>query len=159
MTVVCSAVAIVFVAGAPSAPATVASQAARCPSGARSAITNAYFSVFSRSQPTPTDTRVAALADGDDPALRSALAEWLADPTDNSSTVTVRHIRCPSRTRATMDLELQLASTPLPKVLPRGIAVREDGVWKVARSTFCTRLATSNPDFAAPGNACAQAAR
>jgi hypothetical protein len=105
------------------------------------------------------DARLAALADGNDPALRATLTEWLADPTDNSSTVTVTHIRCPTRTRAALRTELQLSATPLAEVLPRGRAVLQDGVWKVARSTFCARLTLSNPDFASPGSACAGAAR
>jgi hypothetical protein len=39
-------------------------------------------------------------------------------------------------------------------LLPRGKAVLQNGVWKVARSTFCARVIVENPDLASRG-ACA----
>ena len=95
------------------------------------------------------------LANGTDPALRQVLDTWLADPSDNSTTVSVSDIRCTSGSRAVLDADLLLASVPLLDVMPVGRAVLQAGVWKVARSTFCARVAISDPDFASRG-ACAR---
>ena len=114
-------------------------------------ITGAYYSVFSRNQPVDRDERAAALTGRSDSALHQILDSWLADPADNSTTVSVTDIECTSRTRATLDADLFLASTPLPDVLPLGKAVRQGGVWKVARSTFCARLTVSDPSLASRG--------
>jgi hypothetical protein len=149
-------VATVLVAGVFVTPATAASGNRRCPSGARSAITNAYYTLFSRNQSTATaDERAEVLADGSDPALRQLLDTWLADPADNSTTVSVSDIRCTSNSRARLDADLLLASTPLLDVMPVGKAVRRAGAWKVARSTFCARLTISDPSLASRG-ACAR---
>lgn len=156
LTAVLGLVAIVMVAGVFVTPATAAPRSRRCPSGARSDITDAYYLLFSRNQATATnDERAAVLAGGSDPALRQALDTWLSDPADNATTVSVSDIRCPSRSRATVDADLLLASTPLLDVLPQGKAVRQAGVWKVARSTFCARLTISDPSLASRG-ACAR---
>jgi hypothetical protein len=144
------------VAGALCVPATAASARTSCPKGARSQITEAFFTVFSRSDPTPSDVdaRAARVADGEEPALRSILASWLQDPIGKQSTVTVDQVRCSKSDRATAQLELVLAGNPFHDVLPLGRAVRQDGVWKVAKSTFCARMILENPTFASRG-ACA----
>ena len=139
----------------PPAPATAASPT-KCPRGARSQITDAFFTVFSRNDPTATDVdvRAARLAGSADPGLRAILESWLHDPAGKNSTNTVKHIRCTRADRAVMDVELVLASTPLPEVLPKGTAVRQQGVWKVSKSTFCARMILENPTLATRG-ACA----
>ena len=151
-----AAVAVVtfgLVAGAPCAPATAASSLTSCPKGARAQITEAFFTVFSRNDPTAddVDARAARVADGESPALRSILATWLRDPGGKQSTITVDQIRCTRSNRATAELELVLAGNPFHDVLPLGRAVRQDGTWKVARSTFCARMILENPALATSG--------
>ena len=109
--------------------------------------------MFSRSDPTATDTdaRAARLADGGDPALRSLLQAWLLDPTGRESTATVARVRCTRADRAVVKLDLVLAGNPFHDVLPLGKAVHQDGVWKVAKSTFCARMILENPALATSG--------
>jgi hypothetical protein len=153
LTAVLAVVTLGLVAGAPCAPATAASAVKSCPSGATGQITEAFFTVFSRSDPTAADAdaRAARLADGGDPALRSVLQAWLLDPAGRESTATVGRVRCTRADRAVVKLDLVLAGTPFHDVLPLGKAVRQDGVWKVAKSTFCARMILENPALATTG--------
>ena len=153
LTAALAVVILGLVAGAPCAPVTAASALRSCPTGARAQITDAFFTVFSRSDPTATDvsTRLARVAGGDEPGLRSILATWLQQPDGKQSTVTVDQVRCTRANRATADLELVLAGTPFHNVLPVGKAVRQDGVWKVAKATFCARMILENPALATTG--------
>jgi len=153
LTTALAVVALGLVAGAPCAPATAASAIKSCPSGAKAQITDAFFTVFSRSDPTPTDAdaRAARIADGSDPALRSVLQSWLLDPTGRESTATVDRVRCTRADRAVVKVDLVLAGNPFHDVLPLGRAVRQDGVWKVAKSTFCARMILENPALATTG--------
>jgi hypothetical protein len=157
LTAALAVVAAGLVAGAPSAPATAASAPRSCPPGTKSQITDAFFTVFSRNDPNGAnvDTRAARLAGSDDPGLRTILETWLADPTGRNSTDTVSHIRCIRADRAVMDVDLVLAAITLPEVLPKGTAVRQQGVWKVSTSTFCARMILENPALATRG-ACAR---
>jgi hypothetical protein len=109
--------------------------------------------VFSRNDPTATDAdaRAARLAGSDDPGVRAILESWLLDPTGRNATDTVSHIRCTRADRAVMNVELVLASIPLPEVLPKGTAVRQQGVWKVSKATFCARMILENPTLATRG--------
>jgi hypothetical protein len=156
LTAALAAVTIGLVAGAPCAPATAASALEPCPRGAKAEISGAFFTVFSRNDSTATavDARAARLAGSDDPGLRAILQSWLRDSAGRNSTDTVSHIRCTRADRAVMNVELVLASIPLPEVLPKGTAVRQQGVWKVSRSTFCARMILENPALASRG-ACA----
>ena len=65
--------------------------------------------------------------------------------------MTVDHVRCTRANRAAVKLDLVLAGNPFHEVLPIGKAVRQDGVWKVAKSTFCARLILENPTLATAG--------
>jgi hypothetical protein len=152
LTAVLAVVTLGLVAGAPCAPATATSLLA-CPKGARSQITDAFFTVFSRNDPAATDTnvRAALVADGNDPGLKSILQTWLQEPAGKQSTVTVDQVRCTGSNRAKVDLELVLAGNPFHDVLPVGRAVRQSGVWKVAKSTFCARVILENPSLATTG--------
>jgi hypothetical protein len=156
LTAALAAVTIGLVAGAPCAPATAASALKSCPSGARSEISDAFFTVFSRNDPSATDVdgRAARLAGSNDPGLRAILESWLLDPAGRNATDTVSRIRCTRPDRAVMNVELVLASIPLPEVLPKGTAVRQQGVWKVSKATFCARMILENPTLATRG-ACA----
>lgn len=154
LTVALAVVAIVLVAGAPGAPATVAS-GARCPPGTESAVITAYANVFSRATQVTADARAASLARGDDPSVRAVLDTWLASPVGASSTITVDGVRCRSRTRVVVDAALNLAGNPLPDVLAPGRAVLDGGTWKVATSTFCLRMVLENPALA-EGGTCAR---
>lgn len=142
-----------LVAGALTAPATASSSPVRCPPGARGQITEAFATVFSRTDATdtPAEQRAARVVGGDDPELRSLLERWLLDPAGRSSTVSVVNVRCQGRRRAVVDTELVLAGVPLPEVLPRGATRLEGGTWKVARRTFCARLALEDPEAARVG--------
>jgi len=142
------------VAGAPSAPATVASRSGSCPAGARDQITAAYSTVFDRGEATSADARAARLAESADPGLRSILDGWLLDTRGGNATTTVNHIRCTGARQATVAYDLILAGNKMPGVLPRGRAVLQQGVWKVAKSTFCARMILENPSLATTG-ACA----
>jgi len=142
----------VIVAGAFMAPATVASAAGkRCPAGTEDAVIAAYADVFSRATPLPADQRAASLDGADRPAVRALLDTWLASPIGASTTVTVNDVRCRSASRAGVDADLVLAGVPLPEVMPTGRAVRENGTWKVATSTFCTRMILEDPALADAG--------
>ena len=154
LTAALAVVAVGLVAGAPSAPATVASRSGSCPAGARGQITAAYSAVFDRGAATAADARAARIADSTDPGLRSILDAWLRDTRGGNATATVNHIRCTRADRAKVDYDLILAGNPLPGVLPVGRAVRQEGVWKVAKSTFCARVILENPSLATRG-ACA----
>jgi hypothetical protein len=145
------AAALVVVAGALGAPATVASAAAqgsRCPPDAESAVVQAYANLFSRAVQLTADERAASLARGDDPAVRAILDRWLATPEPSTTSIAVSGIRCPTKRTAVVHADLVLAGVPLPEVLRRGRAVREDGTWKVATSTFCRRMVLENPALA-----------
>jgi hypothetical protein len=142
------------VAGAPSAPATVASRSGSCPAGARDQITAAWNTVFDRGVTTSADERAVRLADSTDPRLRAILDAWLLDTRGGNATATVDRIRCTRANRAIVDYDLILAGNPLPGVLPLGRAVRQQGVWKVAKSTFCARVILEDPSLASVG-ACA----
>ena len=147
-----AAIVSAFVAGALGAPATVASAAGSgCPRGTLGAVQTAYADVFSRNTPLGADQRAASLDRGDEPAVRALLDGWLASRVADSTTVTALDVRCPSRNRAVVDGVLVLASEDLPDVLPPGRAVRRDGTWKVALSTFCTRLVIEDPSLADAG--------
>ena len=147
-----AAIVSVIVAGALGAPATVASAArSRCPQGALGGIQTAYADVFSRNTQLPADQRAASLDRADDPAVRALLDEWLASPVAESTTVSALSARCPDRNRAVVDGVLVLAGVNLPEVLPPGRAVRRDGTWKVALSTFCTRVVLEDPSLADAG--------
>jgi hypothetical protein len=151
-----AAIVSVFVAGALGAPATVASATnasggSGCPGRALGAIQTAYADVFSRNTQLPADQRAASLDRGDDPAVRALLDQWLASPISASSTVSALSARCPSRNRAVVDGVLVLAGVSLPEVLPPGRAVRRAGTWKVALSTFCTRMVLEDPSLADAG--------
>jgi hypothetical protein len=144
--------AIVCVAGALGAPATVASAAGpRCPRGTLDAVTTAYGNLFTRSTALTPDERAANLAGADDPALRALLDTWLATPEPSTTSLTVKGVQCPSRSQAVVDADLVLAGVPLPGVLPPSRAVRDGGTWKVARSTFCYRMVLENPALATTG--------
>ena len=159
LTAALAVAAIVFVAGALGAPATVASAAgSRCPRGTEGAVTAAYGNVFTRATALSADEWAANLAGGDDPALRAILDTWLAVPETSSTSMTVNGVECPRRNRAVVDADLILAGVPLPDVLPPGRAVRENGVWKVGMSTFCYRMVLEDPALADAG-VCARKAR
>ena len=49
------------------------------------------------------------------------------------------------------ELGVVLAGEDLPEVLPPGRARRQDGVWKVANSTFCARMVLEDPALADRG--------
>jgi hypothetical protein len=155
LTAAFAVVALGLVAGAPSAPATVASRSGSCPAGARGQITAAYSTVFDRGATTSADERATRLADSTDPALRSVLDAWLLDTRGGKATATVNRIRCTAKDRATVAYDLILAGNKMPGVLPKGRAVLQQGVWKVARSTFCARMILENPSLATTG-ACAR---
>lgn len=150
-----AALTVALVAGAVLAPATVAqgaATAARCPKGTRSGVADAYAAVFGRTLPATLDDRAGLLVGGDDPALRAVLGEWVAaGSAGGSSSVVVVTVRCPSPRRAVVDADLVLAGVPLPDVLPPGRAVRDAGLWKVSRDTFCTRMALEDPSVASSG--------
>jgi hypothetical protein len=126
-----------------------------CPEGAKPAIIDAYSKVFSRAFTLGADERAARLVHGEDPAIRQLLDAWLADPANANTNLAVRRVKCAGARRAVVETALELAGEDLPEVLPRGRAVLDGGVWKVARSTFCARLILSDPATASHG-ACAR---
>jgi hypothetical protein len=126
-----------------------------CPEGAKPAIIDAYSKVFSRAFTLGADERAARLVHGEDPAIRQLLDACLADPANANTNLAVRRVKCAGARRAVVETTLELAGEDLPEVLPRGRAVLDGGVWKVARSTFCARLILSDPATASHG-ACAR---
>jgi hypothetical protein len=110
--------------------------------------------VFDRGVTTSANERAVRIADSTDPRLRAILDAWLLDTRGGNATATVDHIRCTRANRAVVDYDLILAGNPLPGVLPVGRAVRQQGIWKVAKSTFCARVILESPSLATTG-ACA----
>lgn len=116
----------------------------------------AYSVVFSttpgQTDPvTSTPERAARVQDGTDPAMTALIARWLGAQSGPGGTVTASAVHCPGLRRATARTELQLGGTPMPKVMPRGSAVLDQGLWKVGRATFCERMRIEDPALASAG--------
>lgn len=113
------------------------------------AISDAYVKLFAAS--TPLDTSVGLLQDGE--AFRSTLLAEGKTTYAKQASVTVSKVTVTSANRATVIFSVLLNKSP---ILPNqtGYAIRENGKWKVAGTTFCGLLiAQGNPP-----SACAKAA-
>lgn len=131
--------------GASSPPAAAGSGS----SADTTAIKNAYVKLFAIS--TPLDTSVSLLQDGE--AFRSTLVTQGKTTYAKQASVTVSKVTVTSANRATVVFSVLLNNSP---VLPNqtGYAIRENGTWKVAGTTFCGLLTAQG----SPPPACATAA-
>ncbi|MEI8000677.1 MAG: hypothetical protein WCI50_04940 [Actinomycetes bacterium] len=147
-----------FVAGAlaPATNAFASSPRAACRPGSPGEITSAYAVVFGSGVSATADERAQNLQGGTDPGLRAVLDQWLGTAGVTSTIISARRVHCLGADRATVRTETQIGGNPMPGVLPRGQAVLQDGIWKVARRTFCLRMRLQNPALGSAG-ACAAA--
>lgn len=108
------------------------------------AIKTAYTELFA--EKTPLDTSVADLQDGE--AFRSTLVSQGKSSLAAQASATVSKVVVTSPNRASVTFSILINGSP---ILPNqsGYAVRENGKWKVAGTTFCGLLtAEGNPPAA-----------
>jgi ABC-type glycerol-3-phosphate transport system substrate-binding protein len=100
------------------------------------AVSDAYVKLFAAS--TPLDTSVTLLQDGE--AFRPTLVAESKTSNAQQASVTVSKVVFVSANRATVTFTLLLKNSPVLKD-QTGYAIRENGTWKVAGTTFCGLLA------------------
>lgn len=125
---------------ATSAPATSASSAASSPAGIGSGTTEAtikanWEAFFSSS--TPNSKRVQLLQNGQ--AFASAVSAFSASPLASAVSATVTSVTVTSPTQATVKYNLTAAGQSVASGAT-GVAVLENGVWKVGDASFCGLL-------------------
>jgi hypothetical protein len=121
----------------PAAKRTASSPAAEPASGpaAVAAITANWKTFFNGKAPIPV--RLGLLQDESQvAAFVYAQAKTSFGATATGSTATISSVTITSPSQATVDYEVLLLGTPLLKN-QRGIAVYEDGTWKVGIASFC----------------------
>lgn len=131
----------------PSAPATSSAPAATSPaaspsmstSAATAAITANWEAFFNAK--TPTSKRVMLLQDGSqfEPVIKSQAGSGLAA----LATAKVSHVTVTSATQATVIYDILVSGTPELKN-EKGVAVLQDGTWKVGVASFCGLLTLEN---------------
>lgn len=103
--------------------------------GAVAAITANWKTVFDGKAPIPQ--RLALAQDGDQlTAFIEKEAKTSLGQTAQGSTATISSVTLTSATQATVKYDLLLLGTPLLKN-QTGVAVYQDGVWKVGVATVC----------------------
>lgn len=124
----------------PSAPAS-SSPAGTASSGTAStaAITTNWEAFFSAK--TPVAKRVAVLQDGSE--FKSIIASQAGSTLASQASAKVTHVTVNSPTSATVTYEILLDGTPELKN-QSGMAVLEDGTWKVGVGSFCGLLVLEN---------------
>jgi hypothetical protein len=125
-----------------SAPATSASASGSTPAGsaaAVAAITTNWQAFFNAK--TPDNQRIALLQDGQQFAsvIHSQSGSGLAA----LATAKVTHVTVNSPTMATVSYEILISGTPQLKN-QTGVAVNQNGTWKVGVASFCGLLILEN---------------
>jgi hypothetical protein len=142
--------------GAASAqPASPSSAAATASSGGTSSATTqikADWQEFFRAE-TPVATRISLLQNG--PAFASILKSQASSPLAASATSTVSAVTVESPVQAKVTYSILLHGTPALKTEP-GVAVHQNGTWKVGDQSFCALLILESSGKAPA--ACANAA-
>ena len=143
--------------GAASAqPASPTSAAATASSGGTSSATTAQIKAdwqeFFRAK-TPVATRISLLQNGS--AFASILKSQASSPLAASATSTVSAVTVESPVQAKVTYSILLHGTPALKTEP-GVAVHQNGTWKVGDQSFCALLILESSGKAPA--ACANAA-
>jgi hypothetical protein len=143
--------------GAASAqPASPTSAAATASSGGTSSATTAQIKAdwqeFFRAK-TPVATRISLLQNGS--AFASILKSQASSPLAASATSTVEAVTVESPVQAKVTYSILLQGTPALKTEP-GVAVHQNGTWKVGDQSFCALLILESSGKAPA--ACANAA-
>jgi hypothetical protein len=131
-------------APATSAPATTSSTASGAGAAAPAAITQNWTTFFDAK--TPVATRISLLQDGQQFAsvIRAQSGSGLAA----SATAKVTGVTTESPTQAKVTYSILIAGAPA-LTGQSGVAVLQDGIWKVGDSSFCGLLALENGGKAA----------
>lgn len=124
--------------GTSSTPAAT-STAPADPAAATAEITKNWEKFFSSA--TPTAVSVSLLENGSQlgPALAKAKAEDRATGGNRSAKVT--KVTFTSPTQANVNYKLHVGTTNLDSA---GVAVLQDGTWRVSKTTFCTLVELGN---------------
>jgi hypothetical protein len=125
-------------ASAPSSPAAAAPSASGS-SSAEQAIT-ANWEAFFNPQ-TPVAKRVSLLQDGQ--ALSSVIKAQAGSGLASQATAKVTKVTVTSPTQAKVTYTILLSGSPVLKN-QAGVAVNQDGTWKVGLASFCGLLAVEN---------------
>jgi hypothetical protein len=121
--------------GSSSPPKSRPTSSATSSASAESAIKTNWVAFFSSS--TPVSRRVALLQDGS--AFASLISAQAKSSLASSASATVNSVSGVTSTQATVVYSINaLGSTALPH--QKGVAVYQDGTWKVGLTSFCGLL-------------------
>jgi hypothetical protein len=128
-------------ASAPSSPAAAApsGSGSGSSSSAEQAITTNWEAFFNAQ--TPVAKRVSLLQDGQ--ALSSVISAQAGSGLASQATAKVTKVTVTSPTQAKVTYTILVAGTPALKN-QTGVAVNQDGTWKVGLASFCGLLALEN---------------
>ena len=127
-------------ASAPSSPAAAApSGSGSGSSSAQQAITTNWEAFFNPQ--TPVAKRVSLLQDGQ--AMSSVISAQAGSGLASQATAKVTKVTVTSPTQAKVTYTILVAGTPALKN-QSGVAVNQDGTWKVGLASFCGLLALEN---------------
>jgi hypothetical protein len=141
-------------ASAPSSPAAAAPSASGSSSSAEQAITTNWEAFFNAQ--TPVAKRVSLLQDGQ--AMSSVISAQAGSGLASQATAKVTKVTVTSPTQAKVTYTILVAGTPALKN-QSGVAVNQDGTWKVGLASFCGLLALENSgDTSGLPAACSSAA-
>ncbi len=124
---------------APSTPMTSPATSASAPAGAAAAITTNWEAFFNAK--TPISKRVSLLQDG--PQFQSIIQSQAHSGLAALATAKVTHVTVTSPTQATVTYDILVSGTPELKN-QAGVAVLENGTWKVGVASFCGLLTLEN---------------
>jgi hypothetical protein len=102
---------------------------------ARAAIAKAYVDFFSGR--TPADRKIALVQNG--MAFAAVINAQAGTPIAQGTTASVSKVTLVSTSQANVVYTVSLGGTPALKHVT-GVAVNEDGSWKVGSATFCALL-------------------
>jgi len=121
------------------APSTSPATSASAPAGAAAAITTNWEAFFNAK--TPISKRVSLLQDG--PQFQSIIQSQAGSGLAALATAKVTHVTVTSPTQATVTYDILVSGTPELKN-QTGVAVLENGTWKVGVASFCGLLTLEN---------------
>jgi hypothetical protein len=125
---------------APSSPATTApSTTSTSGSSAEKTIAANWTAFFSPK--TPVDKRVSLLQNGS--VFASVIRAQAASTLASEASASVQKVTVTSPSQATVDYTILLAGSPVLKN-QKGVAVYQDGTWKVGVASFCGLLTVEN---------------
>jgi hypothetical protein len=126
---------------APSSPAAVAPSGTSTGSGssAEKAIAANWTAFFSPK--TPVSKRVSLLQNGS--TFASVIQAQASSSLASEASASVQKVTVTSPSQATVDYTILLAGTPVLKN-QKGVAVYQDGTWKVGVASFCGLLTLEN---------------